>query len=102
MGPGFRLALVPDGPGIPVGSALAWQRASVDSEDEIVEAVRVEQFSDSEMVAKDAADRRFPVTRPVRRTEGAPKWWMDRYGAPPYPPRGGVVRPPARHTLEQC
>lgn len=80
-GTGFRLVLVHDGPGIPVSSALACQMAAEDSDDEIVEAVRVEQFIDSEMVAKDAADRRFPVTRLVRRTECAPKWWMDRFGA---------------------
>lgn len=80
-GTGFRLALVHDGPGIPVSSRLILDMASVESEDEIVEAVRVEQFVDSEIVAKDAAGRRFPVTRPVARTEYAPKWWMDRYGS---------------------
>lgn len=78
-GTGFRLALVHDGPGIPVSSPQTAQVRSVDSEAELVELVRVKQFIDSEMVARDAAGRRFPVTRPVRRTEHSPKWWMDRY-----------------------
>lgn len=78
-GTGFRLALVHDGPGIPVSSSLPVELATGDTDDELVEVVRVEQFIDSEIVAKDAAGRRFPVTRPVRRTEHPPKWWMDRY-----------------------
>lgn len=78
-GTGFRLALVHDGPRVPVSSSLPVQLATGDTDDELVEVVRVEQFIDSEIVAKDAAGRRFPVTRPVRGTEHSPKWWMDRY-----------------------
>lgn len=82
-GTGFRLALVHDGP--PFEHACGAQSPAADSADTsrpstvCVEEATVLQFIDSELIARDAADRRFPAGRSVRRTRNPPKWWVDRY-----------------------
>lgn len=48
---------------------------------ETARSVRAEDWSRAEVLARDAAGRRFPAARDVRRTTEAPAWWMWRHGA---------------------